>query len=107
MPYLVRAEVEKAGSGSFKAGPTRNATQSKRLRGYDPKGFGLLSPAPKGSRSMKLSKVVPQNPTCSNCGQSMLLVREGPSSALCADPHVFECARCLVVLMTEDHETLV
>ena len=53
MPYLVRAEVEKAGSGSFKAGPTRNATQSKRLRGYDPKGFGLLSPAPKGSRSMK------------------------------------------------------
>jgi ribosomal protein S27AE len=55
---------------------------------------------------MKLSKVVPTNPTCPNCGQSMLLVREGPSSALCADPHVFECARCLVVLMTEDHETL-
>ena len=53
---------------------------------------------------MKLVEKI-KNPTCPNCGQSMLLVREGPSS-LCADPHVFECVRCLLVLMTEDHETL-
>jgi hypothetical protein len=36
----------------------------------------------------------------------MTFVREGQSSALCADPHVFECMLCSVVLMTEDHETL-
>jgi len=36
----------------------------------------------------------------------MTFVREGQSSALCADPHVFECTRCSVVLMTQDHETL-
>jgi len=36
----------------------------------------------------------------------MTFVREGPSSSLCADPHVFECMHCMVVLMTEDHETL-
>ena len=55
---------------------------------------------------MKLNKVVPLNPTCPNCGQPMTFVREGQSSALCADPHVFECTRCSVVLMTQDHETL-
>ena len=36
----------------------------------------------------------------------MTFVREGQSSALCPDPHVFECMGCLIVLMTEDHETL-
>jgi hypothetical protein len=78
---------------------------SELLRGYELKGFGLLSPACKASRLMKLVEKV-KNPTCPNCGQPMTFVREGQSSALCADPHVFECTRCLVVLMTEDHETL-
>jgi hypothetical protein len=36
----------------------------------------------------------------------MTLVREGPASFLCADPHVFECKCCSVILMIEDHETL-
>jgi hypothetical protein len=36
----------------------------------------------------------------------MTFVREGQSPALCADPHVFKCTRCGVVLMIEDHETL-
>ena len=54
---------------------------------------------------MKLVEKI-KNPTCPNCGQSMLLVREGPSSALCADPHVFECTHCSLTLMIEDHETL-
>jgi len=47
-----------------------------------------------------------KNPICPNCGQPMAFVREGESSALCADPHVFECTICKVVLMIEDHETL-
>jgi hypothetical protein len=47
-----------------------------------------------------------KNPTCPNCGRPMTFVREGRSSALCPDPHVFECMGCLIVLMTEDHETL-
>jgi hypothetical protein len=47
-----------------------------------------------------------KNPTCPNCGQPMTFVREGPSSTMCRDPHVFECMGCFVVLMTEDHETL-
>ena len=47
-----------------------------------------------------------KNPACPNCGRPMTFVREGPSSAMCRDPHVFECMGCLVVLMTEDHETL-
>jgi len=107
MPYLVRAEVEKPGSGTFKTEAETKRDAIKKARELRSQGLRVLIMDPKGELvDEQLSKVVPKDPTCPNCGQSMLLVREGPSSALCADPHVFECARCLVVLMTEDHETL-
>jgi hypothetical protein len=36
----------------------------------------------------------------------MTFIRQGTPSALCLDPHVFECTRCFLTLMIEDHETL-
>jgi hypothetical protein len=58
------------------------------------------------SKDMSRVIVAKPNPTCPNCGQPMTFVRECPRSELCADPHVFECKRCSVILMIEDHETL-
>ena len=58
------------------------------------------------SKDMSHVIAAKHNPICPNCGHPMAFVREGLSSNLCADPHVFECLRCLLTLMIEDHETL-
>ena len=106
MPYLVRAKVEKPGSGTFKAEADTKRDAIEKAQGLRSQGLRVVITGPQGEPVDEAIKPIPLNPTCPNCGQSMSFVREGQTSALCADPHVFECARCLIVLMTEDHETL-
>ena len=109
MPYLVRAEVEKPGSGTFTASANNKRDAVEKAQGLRSEGLRVQITDPEGrpvDEGENDGAGVKKNPTCPNCGQPMTFIREGQSSALCVDPHVFECTRCLIVLMTEDHETL-
>jgi hypothetical protein len=52
--------------------------------------------------SRRLS-VMEQNPTCPNCGRPMTVRDTGRPPLPDDGPHIFECRRCSVVFMTEDH----
>ncbi len=44
---------------------------------------------------------VAENPKCPNCGHAMVLARQPAASN---EQHTFECERCHLLFMTEDHE---
>jgi hypothetical protein len=51
MPYLVRAEVEKPGSGTFRTEAETKRDAIKKAR-FGPKAFGFSSWIPRGNWSM-------------------------------------------------------
>jgi transcription elongation factor Elf1 len=44
-----------------------------------------------------------KNPKCPNCGHRMALARQ-PAAA--NEQHTFECERCHLLFMTEDHQSV-
>jgi transposase-like protein len=46
---------------------------------------------------------MPPNPKCPSCGTAMWLIRTRTAAHPADGQHVFECQRCKLTYMTEDH----